>query len=96
MIKDCLLLEKEIYFEPKIAFVGGDDGMDFYRAITEAYQNSLKPEGFIAFEIGFDQRNAICGVADDFGFCAQIIKDFSGNDRVAVLRMPNSECRMQN
>lgn len=79
-------LEKEIYFEPKIAFVGGDDGMDFYRAITEAYQNSLKPEGFIAFEIGFDQRNAICSVADDFGFCAEIIKDFSGNDRVAVLK----------
>jgi hypothetical protein len=26
----------------------------------------------------------------------EILKDLSGNDRVAVLRMQNSECRMQN
>ena len=79
-------LEKEIYFEPKIAFVGGVDGMRFYRAITNAYRNSIKPLGFIAFEIGFDQGEAISNLADEFGFSAEIIKDFSGNDRVALLK----------
>lgn len=79
-------LEKEIYFEPKIAFVGGEDGLKFYKAITKKYKNSIAKNGFIAFEIGYDQAKAIANIAKEESMLCEIIKDFSGLDRVAVLR----------
>ena len=79
-------LEKEIYFEPRMAFVGGEDGGDFYRQITPIYKDMLEDGGFIAYEIGYDQGELIQNVAREHGMIAEIIKDFSQNDRVAVLR----------
>ncbi len=79
-------LEPEIYFEPKIAFVGGEDGLDFYRHIVPNCLPSLKEGGFMAFEIGYLQREGITEIARDNGMSTEIIKDYSGNDRVAVLR----------
>ncbi len=79
-------LDKEIYFEPKIAFVGGEDGADFYRIITQNYKRVLKSCGFIAYEIGYDQAEILKEMAKSFGMSCEIIKDYSGCDRVAVLR----------
>ena len=56
-------LDKEIYFEPKSAFVGGEDGGDFYRAITAKYKNLLSHGGFIAYEIGYRQTELIENIA---------------------------------
>ena len=79
-------LMPEIYFEPKIAFVGGRDGLDFYKKITRVYRNVISDDGFIAFEIGYDQGNALRRIAEDISMTAEIIKDYSANDRVAVLK----------
>lgn len=79
-------LAQEIYREPRLAFVGGEDGGDFYRAIIPEAQKMIKPEGFIALEIGYDQRELILALAAAHGMRAEIIRDYSGNDRVAVLR----------
>lgn len=80
-------LAPEIFYEPRIAFVGGgEDGGDFYRALTARYKRSLKDEGFIAYEIGYDQAELLREIAGAEGFTCEIIKDYSGNDRVAVLK----------
>ena len=79
-------LEKEIYHEPKIAFLGGEDGMYFYKRLTELYKSSLKDGGFIAYEIGYDQSEAITEVAKANGMNIEIINDLGGNPRVALLR----------
>ena len=79
-------LEKEIFHEPKIAFLGGDDGLYFYMRLTELYKDSLKPDGFIAYEIGYDQSEGIIEIANKYGMIAEIIKDLGGNPRVALLR----------
>jgi release factor glutamine methyltransferase len=79
-------LEKEIYFEPKLAFVGGEDGADLYRAITKGYKHLLSEGGFIAYEIGYDQSKIITEIAKENGMSAEIINDLSGNPRVAVLK----------
>ena len=80
-------LEKEIYFEPKPAFVGGIDGADFYRKITPLYRNLIDENGFIAYEIGYDQGELLKKIAEKNKMSAEILKDLSGNDRVAVLRI---------
>lgn len=79
-------LEAEIFSEPEIAFVGGDSGLIFYERLIPACIDRIKPEGFIAFEIGFDQAESLRALATRYGLGCQIIKDYSGNDRVAVLR----------
>lgn len=79
-------LEPEIYREPRCAFVGGRDGGDFYRAIVPAAMKMIKPEGFIALEIGYDQRELMTELAAQYGLALEIIKDYGENDRVAVLR----------
>ena len=79
-------LAPEIYYEPKIAFVGGTDGLDFYKRLIELYKDRLDNAGFFAFEIGFDQACALSDLASAYGMRCEIIKDYSSNDRVAVLR----------
>lgn len=80
-------LEREIYYEPKMAFVGGRDGLDFYRRLTSVYKSRIKAKGFIAYEIGYDQGQALREIAESENMTCEIIKDLSGNDRVAVLRL---------
>ncbi len=79
-------LAPEIYHEPKRAFVGGVDGGDFYRHITPIYKEKLNEGGFIAYEIGYDQAELLRNIAKDTEMSCEIIKDYSDNDRVAILR----------
>ena len=79
-------LAPEIFFEPKEAFVGAEEGMAFYRALIPALLPLLKPQGFLAFEIGYDQEARMRALAAQNGCDAIILKDLSGNSRVAVLR----------
>ncbi len=83
---EYLALEREIYYEPKIAFVGGIDGGDFYRRLIPLYKPRLLNDGFMAFEIGYDQADLLREIAKAHGFSCEILKDFSGIDRVAVLK----------
>ena len=79
-------LAPEIYFEPKIAFVGGSDGLDFYRRILDLYKEKLKENGFFAFEIGYNQGDALISLAKERNMSCEILKDYSQNDRVAVIK----------
>lgn len=79
-------LDEEVKKEPVIALDGGEDGLLFYRAILEKHTSHLKENGFIALEIGYDQGEDIKELASLCGFECRIIKDYGGNDRVAILR----------
>lgn len=46
-------------FEPVSALDGGEDGLVFYRAITEKWQRALKPGGSLLFEVGYDQADDV-------------------------------------
>ncbi|MBQ8208543.1 MAG: peptide chain release factor N(5)-glutamine methyltransferase [Clostridia bacterium] len=78
-------LSEEVKKEPIIALDGGEDGLIFYRAILQKHTSLLKKDGFIAFEIGYDQGEELKGLATQHGFECEIIKDYGGNDRVALL-----------
>ena len=79
-------LGPEIYAEPKMAFLGGKDGGDFYRKMIPLYKTNLAKGGFLAFEIGYDQGELLKSLAEENGMSATIIKDYSELDRIAVLK----------
>ena len=49
----------EVRYEPESALFGGEDGLDFYRAITELWRASVKDGGYIAYESGLGQHEAV-------------------------------------
>ncbi len=79
-------LAPELLYEPNAALDGGDDGLDFYRAIIGSYGKYLSKDGCILLEIGYDQAKAIAALAVENGFSCEVFKDYGGNDRVAYLK----------
>ena len=79
-------LAPEIFHEPRMAFVAGADGGDFYRALTPIYKRLLSADGFIAYEIGYDSEPILKEVALECNMSLEILRDISDVARVAVLR----------
>jgi len=72
-------------YEPFEALCGGDDGLEFYRKITEQSTLLLRKDGMLAFEIGYDQRADVMDILAEKGFGnITSAKDLSGNDRVVL------------
>lgn len=70
-------------FEPIEALDGGEDGLDFYRKIVSEAPMYLKERGFLFFEIGYDQGEAVQRLMREAGFTdVAVVKDLAGNDRV--------------
>lgn len=77
-------LAPELSHEPRIALHGGEDGMDFYRAIVKNFDGNLKAGGFFAFEFGYDQRDAAKALAHEKQYKFSEIYDYGGNFRAAI------------
>lgn len=78
-------MEKSVVdFEPHVALFGGEDGLKFYREIFADCRKVLKDRAFMAFEMGWDQREAMSALVKqdlpeaDF----EILKDINGKDRM--------------
>lgn len=82
-------LNKEVQKEPKIALDGGYDGLDFYRKITHQSEEYLKFNGYLCFEIGYDQKKDVIKIINDerkfTGTYSK--KDLCDNDRIVVTRL---------
>ncbi len=55
-------------FEPHMALYGGEDGLDFYRSIAGNYAPALKPGGYLCFEFGMGQGDAVCRILEENGY----------------------------
>lgn len=83
--KDYEALDKELYFEPKSALYGGEDGLDFYKDIIKNSSNYLNYSGHLVFEIGYDQKEVLNKLLIDQGFVnIENIKDFNDFDRFII------------
>lgn len=72
-------------YEPHIALDGGKDGLDFYRKIVDQSQMVLRKEGILAFEIGYNQGEAVKSLMEENNFKnVNIVKDFASLDRVVI------------
>ena len=78
-------LSKEVQEEPIIALDGGKDGLDFYREIIKCAKEYLIKDGYLALEIGYDQKDSVIKLLQDNDYKnIYSKKDLSGNDRVVV------------
>jgi release factor glutamine methyltransferase len=76
----------EIFREPSMAFLGGQDGLDFYRILAEETRSLLSPQGKLLMEIGWNQADAVCEIFQMKGFETQVFPDLAGHDRVIIAR----------
>ncbi|MCX5685967.1 MAG: peptide chain release factor N(5)-glutamine methyltransferase, partial [Candidatus Omnitrophica bacterium] len=60
-------LQKEVLKEPRLAFDGGEDGLDFYRRIIQDAPRYLNSGGYLVFEIGFGQAGEIGKIIESAG-----------------------------
>lgn len=78
-------LSPEVRCEPETALYGGFDGLKFYRVIAGLWKEILKEGGLLAFEIGYEQGEAVSDILEKSGYSdIKVIKDLGGNDRVVI------------
>lgn len=71
--------------DPRAALDGGSDGLDAYRTILARAPLILKQGGVLAFEVGFDQAQAVAALCRSAGLRDPAIRrDLAGRDRVVV------------
>lgn len=76
-------------YEPRLALLGGEDGLDLYRRITREAPRHLRAGGYLAQEIGYDQAEAVAGLLHAQGFSqVQLERDYAGLDRIVWARWP--------
>ena len=75
-------------YEPVGALDGGDDGLDFYRAVASGWRDVLCDGGILAFECGIGQSKDVAAIMSDNGFeNIKILKDTLNIERVIIGRV---------
>lgn len=74
-------------FEPHVALFGGEDGLKFYRIIFERSKYLLKERSFMAFEMGYNQKENLTALAKQYfpNSKIEVIKDLSGKNRMLFI-----------
>ena len=86
------LMDEVRLYEPRMALDGHEDGLYFYREIAAHAGEYLKGNGILAFEIGYDQGEAVSGLLEKEGYREiRIVKDLAGLDRVVIGRKQQEE-----
>lgn len=55
-------------YEPLMALDGGNDGLDFYRAIAAKWKSALRLGGTLIFEVGLGQAEAVEAILTENGY----------------------------
>jgi release factor glutamine methyltransferase len=73
--------------EPAIALFSGETGMDIYRRLIPQAYNALKPNGLLALEIGYGQREPIAALLH--AWCnLSFVNDLQHVPRVVLAQKP--------
>ncbi len=75
-------------FEPHLALHGGEDGLDFYRAIVKNYTANLNPGGYLCFEFGEGQGDAVCAILEENGYTIlERSRDYNDTERAVIAQL---------
>ena len=79
-------------YEPHMALYGGEDGLDFYRAIAENYTPALKPGGYLALEFGMGQGDDVCRILTEHGYTIlERSRDYNDRERAVLAQYGRKE-----
>ena len=82
-------LQPEVHQEPEMALLAPEDGLYFYRILSERCRSFLKEDGWLLFEIGYRQASVVSQFLQQNGFDQiRVIPDYAGNDRVVIGHLP--------
>ncbi len=86
--KEMLELDVSVKaYEPHLALYGGEDGLDFYRAICSNFKNALLPGGLLCFEFGMGQGDDVCRILEENGFTVlERSSDYNNIERAVIAR----------
>lgn len=86
---DYNALEPELFFEPRRALAAPEQGYFFYRRIARDYASTLKPGGWLVFELGAGMGPAVAEILRQNAYAAvEIRPDYAGHDRIALAQKP--------
>lgn len=81
-------LSEEVKNEPLLALDGGKDGLNFYRILAENANKYLESGGILAIEIGYNQKDSVVKILEEYGWKnIYSKKDFGNNDRIVVAKV---------
>lgn len=79
-------------YEPHLALHGGEDGLDFYRCIADKFRAALKPGGYLCFEFGMGQGDAVCDILEKNGYTIlDRTRDFNDRERAVLAQYPGKD-----
>lgn len=86
---EIVKLPKDVQNEPREALDGGKDGLMFYRNIAKEAPEFLNSNGYLCFEIGYNQKQKVKQILEEEKKYVNIYskKDLCENDRVVVAQV---------
>ena len=79
-------------YEPRGALDGGEDGLDFFRAVADRWRSVMKSGGVMLFECGEDQSGAVADILKKNSFTdIRKYRDTRGTERVVSGRYAGNQ-----
>lgn len=86
----------DLRFEPRLALTPGDDEFLAFRAIADGAPECLTPGGWLLFEHGFEQGDAVRTLLEIRGWeGVETRKDLARKDRVTLARRPGVDAPVE-
>ena len=78
-----------IDYEPHVALFGGDDGLKFYRSVLHDAYKILQGNGYLLFEMGYNQKEALTELVKTINANAsvEVYQDINGKNRILSVNM---------
>ncbi len=73
-------------YDPKLALVADNDGLDYYQRIAGVVTQYLTDNGVLVLEIGYNQGERVKGILSKYFHDVEVNIDYSGNDRVVIAK----------
>lgn len=77
-------LSEEVMQEPQLALFAEEDGLYFYKKIIDQAPAYLNEKGYLMFELGINEANAVKSMMEKNFKNIEIIKDLASIDRVII------------
>ena len=83
-----VLEDKVLKHEPKLALTASNNGLYFYEEISKNAPNHLVKNGYLAFEIGYNQGEAVKKIMEKNDFIdVEVYYDYAGLERIVIGRL---------